>query len=204
METDPDALEDNLAALRAIVEPCRMRLLGLLLSRPMTIEELVASLELSPATVSHHVRILLEASLVRQDSESRGTLYSAQVARVQEIARSLVAGGSSANVKPGADEGDGDFSGDYEGKVLRAFLKDGRLVAIPAQEKKKDVLLRYLVDRCFLEERDYTEREVNQLLGAYHEDVASLRRYMVVGGLLARRAGVYRRVPRAAAPEAEA
>jgi hypothetical protein len=81
----------------------------------------------------------------------------------------------------------------YEEKVLRAFIKGGRLVTIPAQEKKKDVILRYLVGRCFAEDRDYTEREVNESLSAYHADVASLRRFMIVGGLLTRHAGVYRR-----------
>jgi hypothetical protein len=49
------------------------------------------------------------------------------------------------------------------------------------------------VNRCFPEDRGYTEIEVNELLSAYHEDVASLRRFMVVGGLLTRDAGVYRR-----------
>lgn len=81
----------------------------------------------------------------------------------------------------------------YDEKVLRAFFRDGRLVTIPAQEKKKGVILRYLVSRCFSEDRNYTEREVNESLSTYHEDVASLRRFMIVGGLLARDAGVYRR-----------
>ena len=41
---------------------------------------------------------------------------------------------------------------------------------------------------------DYTEHDVNELLGAYHEDYASLRRYLVDEGLLERTAGVYRRL----------
>jgi hypothetical protein len=81
----------------------------------------------------------------------------------------------------------------FEAHVLRAFLRDGRLVSIPAQEKKKLVVLRHLVDRCFAEDRPYPEREVNDLLGAYHEDVAALRRYMVIAGLLTRSGGEYRR-----------
>jgi hypothetical protein len=46
----------------------------------------------------------------------------------------------------------------------------------------------------FTEDRGYPEKEVNQRLGLFHPDVASLRRYMVDGGLVTREAGVYRRV----------
>ena len=81
----------------------------------------------------------------------------------------------------------------FEAKVLRAFIIDGRLVSIPAQDKKRQVILAYLRDRCFPEDRDYPEKEVNQLLALYHPDVAALRRYMVDSGLMTRAAGVYRR-----------
>ena len=98
-------------------------------------------------------------------------------------------GGSSAAGRPPA----------FEAKVLKAFLRDGKLVSIPARGGKRDVVLRYLFERCFAEDRVYPEREVNERLGVYHEDVAALRRYMVVAGLLTRAAGEYRRAvsPRA-------
>jgi hypothetical protein len=78
--------------------------------------------------------------------------------------------------------------------VLRAFLVGGRLTSIPSQEKKRDVILRFLLDRCFSEDRVYPEKEVNQRLAIYHPDVASLRRYLIDTGLMARSAGQYRRV----------
>ena len=78
-------------------------------------------------------------------------------------------------------------------KVVRAFLRDGRLVSIPAKPSKRDLLLPVILDRCFPEDRDYEEREVNMRLALLHPDVASLRRYLVDGGLMTRRAGIYRR-----------
>lgn len=81
----------------------------------------------------------------------------------------------------------------YERKVLRDFLVDGRLKTIPAQEKKKQIILRYLVLR-FEPGRQYTEREVNALIQEVHPDSASLRRYMVDARLLARDHGIYWRV----------
>ena len=81
----------------------------------------------------------------------------------------------------------------YDDRVLRAFLRGGRLVSFPAQEKKREVILRYLMDRCFAEDRVYPEAEVNERLAEYNEDVAALRRYLVIAGLMTRADGQYRR-----------
>jgi hypothetical protein len=78
-------------------------------------------------------------------------------------------------------------------KVVRAFLQDGRLVAIPAKPSKRDLLLPVILDRCFPEDRPYEEKEVNMRLALLHPDVAALRRYLVDGGWMTREAGIYRR-----------
>ena len=79
-------------------------------------------------------------------------------------------------------------------RVLRGFFKDGRLTTIPAKERKRLVVLRYLRDQVFTEDRTYQEAEVNQRLALFHRDVAALRRSMVDAGLVTRSAGEYRRV----------
>jgi hypothetical protein len=79
-------------------------------------------------------------------------------------------------------------------RMLRGFFKDGRLITIPAKERKRLVVLRYLRDQVFTEDRTYSEAEVNQRLALFHRDVAALRRYMVDAGLVTRSAGEYRRV----------
>ena len=66
-------------------------------------------------------------------------------------------------------------------------------MTIPAQRAKRLVILRYLRDRCFTEDRAYPEKEVNQRLAIFHPDVAALRRYMVDEGLMTRSGGEYRR-----------
>jgi hypothetical protein len=78
-------------------------------------------------------------------------------------------------------------------KVVRAFLRDGRLVSIPAKPSKRDLLLPVILDQCFPEDRDYEEKEVNMRLALLHPDVAALRRYLVDGMLMTRQAGIYRR-----------
>ena len=78
-------------------------------------------------------------------------------------------------------------------KVVRSFLRDDRLVSIPAKPRKRDLLLPVILDRCFPGDRDYEEKEVNMRLALLHPDVAALRRYLVDGGLMTREAGIYRR-----------
>jgi hypothetical protein len=79
-------------------------------------------------------------------------------------------------------------------KVLRGFFKEGRLVTIPAKQQKRLVVLRYLRDEVFTEDRPYPEAEVNQRLGLFNRDVAALRRYMVDARLVTRSNGEYRRL----------
>jgi len=72
------------------------------------------------------------------------------------------------------------------------------------QEKKRVVVVRYLVETLLDEGRDYPERELNErlaeLLAEANEDYAALRRYLVDYRFMDRAARLYRLRPRAAWP----
>ena len=75
--------------------------------------------------------------------------------------------------------------------VLRAFLgPDGRLVRVPAKRSKRLVVLDLLAQE-FAPGETFTEDEVNRRLRRFHDDVASLRRYLVDEGFLSREHGWY-------------
>lgn len=62
--------------------------------------------------------------------------------------------------------------------ILRNFMDaNGKLTAFPAKRKMKIYCLIYLAEK-FEEEKDYTERQVNDLLLSWHTfaDPATLRR----------------------------
>ena len=80
-----------------------------------------------------------------------------------------------------------------EEKVVRAFIRNDRLVSIPAKPSKRQLLLPVILDLCFPEDQPYDEDEVNSRLSRLHPDVAALRRYLVDGGWMTRDGGVYRR-----------
>ena len=79
-------------------------------------------------------------------------------------------------------------------RVIDTFFRDGRLLSIPARQGKRLYVLRELRDRCFAENRDYPEKEVNMRLALVHPDVAALRRYLVDAKLMSRSNGIYRRM----------
>jgi hypothetical protein len=78
--------------------------------------------------------------------------------------------------------------------VRIAFFAGGRLTSLPKREAYRVAALALLAER-FDPEREYVEREVNQLLAADAPDHATLRRLLVDHGFLERAAGVYRRIP---------
>jgi hypothetical protein len=77
--------------------------------------------------------------------------------------------------------------------VLRAFLREGRIVQLPAARGKRRVLLEHIA-AAFEPGVRYPEREVDAILRAWHDDYATLRRYLVDEGLMARDGGVYWRI----------
>jgi hypothetical protein len=77
--------------------------------------------------------------------------------------------------------------------VARHFDAEGRLTGLPVKRERRLLVLRHLVQAVPVEE-ELDEYAVNNLLRPFGADVASLRRQLVIEGLLDRpRPGCYRR-----------
>ena len=80
--------------------------------------------------------------------------------------------------------------GSQAARILRIFVREGRLVQIPAVHSKKLVVLDWLAS-MFEPGQAYAEKEVNAIISRVHPDYAALRRYLVDEGFLHRRDGFY-------------
>jgi hypothetical protein len=89
-----------------------------------------------------------------------------------------------------------------EAKVLRAFVRDGRLTSIPSGWAKRKIVLDWLAQR-FEPGRRYSEAMVNLSLAQVHPDTAALRRYLVDDGFLSRDHGEYWRTGGRVEPDDE-
>jgi hypothetical protein len=75
---------------------------------------------------------------------------------------------------------------------LARFFRGERLERIPARASDRSALLVHLAG-LFEPGREYSEADVNLVLARVHNDFATLRRYLIDAGLLARENGRYRR-----------
>jgi hypothetical protein len=164
MDVSPGPRE--LVALLA--EPDRLRALAAVALGAGTLAEVAERAGLEPRAAARALSRLVAGGLL--DGEA-GKGYRVRTEALR-----------AAAIPPAAeaehDEGQGD-------EVLRRFVHNGRLLAMPAAHGKRLVVLDHLAG-LFEPGRRYPEPEVNELLGRYHPDYALLRRYLVDDGFLDR------------------
>ncbi|PUA82981.1 DUF2087 domain-containing protein [Nocardioides currus] len=76
-------------------------------------------------------------------------------------------------------------------RLVRRLFTDGRLARVPAKRKVRAAALLEVLTR-FEPGRDYSEKQVNEVLLGVHEDFAYLRRELVNYRYLERADGTYR------------
>ena len=186
---DNDRVERLAALFRLLADPTRLRILGLLAERPYFGRELCDRLELTPPTVSHHLRRLTELGIVSATPRAQSISYALNLSALRQA--TALSGASNTSPEDSAPEASVSAAERERTKVVRDFFDGERLKQIPAQRRKRVIVLEHLLAR-FEPGTDYPERTVNELLRPAHDDVATLRRELVDYGYLNREHGVYR------------
>ena len=159
----------------------RLRCVAALALGASTVGEVAAAAGLDVRRAGQALSRLVDGGLVETD----GRGYRLLEEELRASAR------AAAAVVPAADEHRG--APPAVARVLRAFVKDGRLRSIPAIRSKRLVLLDWLA-QDFEPGRRYSERQVNDILRLRHEDTAYLRRALVDEGFMDRSGGRYWRI----------
>lgn len=172
--------EELVQVFKALADTNRIRILGLLSRESLSVEQIAEILGIRPSTVSHHLARLSEAGLVSAQASSYYNLYRLEPGALEAIASQLSAVETLPQIAATID------MDAYDRKVVADFTQpDGRLRTIPAQRKKLEAVLRY-VSRSFEPGVHYSEKQVNEMLGKFHPDTATLRRELVGARLLER------------------
>ena len=187
METTVDRTELLLEFFKVLADEKRLQIVGLLARQDYSVEEMAAILDLSSATVSHHLRRLVRAQLVQARADQHYHVYSLRLQALRDMSQQILSG---ETLQETTEDLDLDA---YDRRILRDYMADGRLKSIPRQWKKREVILRYLLEQ-FEPEHKYTEREVNEVISQTHEDYATLRRELIDGRYMAREHEVYWRI----------
>lgn len=174
---------ERVTILKTVADETRLAILALLAEGDSYVERIAAGLSLTPATVCYHLKKLESVGLV---SAHRTQFY--QIYTLNHTLLDLPLGAFLSKPQPDADKL-------YRDKVWQSFFVGGRLTRIPAQLKKREIVLGKIAE-AFAADRSYTETEVNEILTRYHEDYCTLRREMIACGFLKREHETYTAVGR--------
>ena len=179
--------EQALKLFKGLADRSRLQILKSLLEEDMYVERLAQRLELTPATVSFHLKKLMDAGAVSSRREQYYTMYSINKEVFQCRILDILGEKSSDAQRQQEREAR------YRQRVLDSFFEYGRLKSIPAQRKKERICLEEIAKKLELG-RPYPERELNQVLLRFHQDYCTLRRDMISEGILRREEGLYTRL----------
>jgi len=188
----PEELEFLVQFLKALADESRLRLIGVLANGEKTVGELAEDLGLKDPTVSHHLAKLQALGLVSARADGNARYYRLEVEVLNRLKKDLF---TVAKVKSIVDNVEAER---FERKVLDTYFDGDKLTSIPTTRKKRNVILDWLASHFAVGER-YPEREVNAVIKRHHDDTATLRRELIMTGLMQRDGGVYWRTdkPRA-------
>lgn len=184
-EDTTDAMPSLVRLFKGLADPTRLRMIAAMVDRARCGQDLAAEVGVSPATVSHHLRVLSEAGLLRETRQPPYTFYQLDLEHLQDAVKAV------SSVKRVRELGTSAAVDDDTRAVLRAFFDGPRLLALPVQRKKKDLVLEELLRRL-PRRREYPEPELNRFIEAVHHDYCTIRREWVMGRYMERDAGVYR------------
>ena len=169
----------------------RRRVVAALVLGATTVDEVRTATGLGARAVGEALARLVNSELVIRDDDGSHALLAEAFRR--------------AAMAAAPDRPEPDPTGtvpEDAARVLRTFLRGGRLVSIPTHRAKRLVILDRLAEE-FDVGRRYSERQVNAILRRFHEDFAALRRYLVDEGFLDRESGQYWRSGGTVQPRAD-
>src|SRR5262245_36350290 len=162
-----DPMEALVRLFKGLADPTRLRMIAAMVDRALRGQDLAAEVGVSPATVSHPLRVLGDAGLLRETRQPPYVFYQLDLEQLQGAVKAV---SSPKRVRELATTADVD---EQTRGVLRAFFDGPRLLALPAQRRKKDIVLEEVLRRL-PRRREYREPELNRFIEAVHEDYCTI------------------------------
>jgi len=168
----------------------RIKIIALLKDGPLHGQAIAGKLGLTPPTISHHLSKLREIDLVYQRREKNTIYYQLNEKNLESMATAIIRIGGEKDMNP--------FKTDDKEKqaiIKNFFDSDGKLKNIPAQRKKKLIVLEHIVHGLKIGQL-YSEAEINEYIKNYHADYATIRREFIISHFMSRQNGQYQLNPK--------
>jgi len=183
----PDPTHQLADGLRTLGDATRLRIIALLARRPHYGEELAEFLGLSPATISHHMKLLRGAGLIETRRESPYVLFHLVEGAIAALTEMLLEPDLAHRLRlPPEDE--------LSARTLRRLLdEDSKVAEIPTSRRARATLLRWVASHLQTD-RLYAERELRMVILEVAHDPDMVRDALLEQGWLKPSGHVYRRV----------
>ncbi len=176
-------MKEKLALLKLLADETRLEILNILLKEDSYVEKIACELSLTPATICYHLKKMESAGVVNCSRSQFYIIYSLNRDIFDKPLYELIK----------KDDQVVDTEEKYKKEVISNFFKYGRLTQIPTQRKKREIVLAEILLQ-FEFDREYGEKEVNEIILRYHEDFCTIRREMIAFGMMTRDHEIYKRV----------
>jgi DNA-binding transcriptional ArsR family regulator len=181
-------VESIVPVFKALADPLRLRLVGSIADGERCNAELAAELGVTPATVSHHLKVLREAGLLRERREAPFIYVELDQ---EALRRAVMAVADRKRTRTLT-------AGDQRAKVIETFFDGDTLLSIPAKRSKKEIIFEEILRRLPAPRSDdsYTERQLSKHIERHHSDFCTIRREFIMGRYMTRDRGRYRLTPK--------
>jgi len=176
-------VKEKLELLKLLADETRLEILNILMKEDSYVEKIACELSLTSATICYHLKKMESAGVVNCSRSQFYMIYSLNREIFDKPLYELIK----------KDEEIVDMEEKYKKEVLSNFFKYGRLTQIPTQRKKREIVLAQILEQ-FDFDREYPEKEVNEIILRYHEDFCTIRREMIAFGMMTRDHEIYKRV----------
>ncbi|MBQ7357918.1 MAG: DUF2087 domain-containing protein [Clostridia bacterium] len=173
--TRSESIKQKLELLKLLADETRLEILNILMHEDSYVEKIACELSLTPATICYHLKKMESAGVVNCSRSQFYMIYSLNRDIFDKPLYELI---KNDEPTPTTDE-------KYKQQVLSHFFKYGRLIQLPAQRKKREIVIAEIA-KSFDGDRTYDEKEVNEIIHNFHEDHCTIRREMIACGIMAR------------------
>ena len=170
---------------KALADSSRLMILNSLMDMPQYVEELSERLNLVASTISFHLKKLENAGLVYKKKEQYYVVYHINDEMFNLTLRELTC---FENLEKYVQ---GERIQKYRKKVIDAFFKNAKLIKVPAQHKKKLIILEEFAKQ-FKRNILYDESEVNEIISEMYEDYHTIREMLINENIMERDDQKYR------------
>lgn len=165
---------------KVLADETRLRIINILAKSDSYIELIASKLDITEAAACYHLKKMEHVGLVKAARSQFYIIYSLNTEMLDATLRDMAIHSDYA-IK------DNDA---YRADVIKHFFKYGKLVSIPVQQKKREIVLME-IGKIFEVGKIYDEKEVNEMIHQFHEDHCTIRRELIALRILQRNNNKY-------------